>query len=176
MNDVLKKRKNQATKYLLMEDILLSLILGYLMLDIISYFFAGNTISDMMHETSAKTMVGNICVPFLFIYEILRIVCRIMDRCMSKTKVKRVSVLRVYHHRVYFFLIIKSFLSRKNCDIYCMKIQTTDNQTYFLDESILGDVNQTIHDWSDLEESQYDFEIEYLKYSRIVVRMKHLLQ
>ena len=41
-------------------------------------------------------------------------------------------------------------------------------------KSVLDDVSQTVHDWSELSESKFDFEIEYLKYSHIVVHIKQI--
>lgn len=125
-------------------------------------------------EISGKAGIAIICAPFMLFYVMRKMVFLILDLLMHKTETQRVFITRVHNHRVYYFLIVKGFLTRKNEDRYCMTIDTIGNQKYILDESVLDDVSQTIHDWVELEESRRDFEIEYLKYSRIIVHMKHL--
>ena len=170
MNDVLKQRKERPIKYLLLENISLAAIL----IVYISWTMYDLYIGRDILNGSGKSDLGVICAPFALIYLVRRSILLILDLCMSKTEVKRVFIMRVYNHRVYFFLIIKSFLTRKNYDKYCTTIETIGNQKFFLDESVLDDVSQTVHDWSELSESKFDFEIEYLKYSHIVVHIKQI--
>lgn len=172
MNDLFAQRCQRPIKYFFIENICLAGVIIAFIAYAICAVLSGMDTKSM--EISGKAGIAIICAPFMLFYVMRKMVFLILDLLMHKTETQRVFITRVHNHRVYYFLIVKGFLTKKNEDRYCMTIDTIGNQKYILDESVLDDVSQTIHDWVELEESRRDFEIEYLKYSRIIVHMKHL--